>query len=141
MASYEFMKPRRYGTICVVGSVAGLFNPANIISYSSTKAFIETFTSSLRILALEDNIEVITVFPGLVDTHMTSKMRGQGSTIPEYEFASATKKMKRRVEGNGVGVIAWPVRQAMVMYALRALNPICEDLGRYIHMRRGLLAR
>ena len=29
------------------------------------------------------------------------------------------KKMKRRVEGGGV---AWPVRQAMVMYALRGTH-------------------
>lgn len=138
MASYECMKPRRYGTIvsfvlamgprsdnppqCVVGSVAGLFNPANMIAYSSTKAFINTFASSLRILALEHNIEVITVAPGFIDTRMTAKMRGQGSTVPEFEFASATgmaKKMKCGVEGGGVGVIAWPVRQAVVMYALR----------------------
>ncbi|KAF8635106.1 hypothetical protein AX15_000545 [Amanita polypyramis BW_CC] len=135
MAAYECMKPRQYGSICIVGSVAGLFNPANMISYSSTKAFINTFASSLRILALEHNIEVITVAPGFIDTRMTAKMRGQGSTVPEFEFASASgmaKKMKRGVECGGVGVVTWPVRQAIVMYALRAVNPICEDLGRYI---------
>ncbi len=100
-----------------------------MIAYSSTKAFINTFTSSLRILALEHNIEVVTVAPGFIDTRMTAKMRGQGSTVPDFEFASATgmaKKMKRGVEGGGVGVIAWPVRQAVVMYALRGTH--IEDL-------------
>ncbi|KAK2467739.1 hypothetical protein APHAL10511_000034 [Amanita phalloides] len=135
MAAYECMKPRQYGSICIVGSVAGLFNPANMISYSSTKAFINTFASSLRILALEHNIEVITVAPGFIDTRMTAKMRGQGSIIPAFEFASANgmaKKMKRGVECGGVGIVTWPVSQAVVMYALRAINPICEDLGRYV---------
>ncbi|KAF8624591.1 hypothetical protein AX17_007084 [Amanita inopinata Kibby_2008] len=135
MAAFERMKARKCGSICIVGSVAGLFNPANMISYASTKAFINTFASSLRILALEHNVEVVTVTPGFIDTRMTARMRGQGSTVPAIEFASAHKmarKMKQSVECGGVGVVGWPVRQAVLMYALRGVNPICEDLGRFI---------
>ncbi|PFH49842.1 hypothetical protein AMATHDRAFT_86179 [Amanita thiersii Skay4041] len=135
LATFDRMKARKFGTICIVGSAAGLFNPANMITYASTKAFINTFASSLRILALEHNVEVITVTPGFIDTRMTSRMRGQGSTVPAFEFASAqemARQMKKGVEGGGTGVIGWPTRQAIMMYALRGLNPICEDLGRLV---------
>ncbi|EAU86386.2 hypothetical protein CC1G_05380 [Coprinopsis cinerea okayama7 len=138
MAMYERMKTRRYGKICIVGSVAGMFGPANMISYASTKAFINTFSSSLRILASASNVDVVTVEPGFIDTRMTQKMRGQGSTVPGGEFANAetmAEHMKRAVERGGVGVVAWPVRQSIQMYALRGLNPICEEIGRFVSMK------
>jgi len=59
------------------------------------------------------------------DTRTTSKMRGQGSTVPGMEFASAeemAERMKRGVEKGGVGVVSWPTRQTVAMYGLRSEN-------------------
>ena len=112
-----------------------------MISYASTKAFINTFATSLRVLAGPFNVDVVCVQPGFIgmplhrltprfvmsfslfvpDTRLTSKMRQQGSTVPSMEFASAeglAVQMKHGVEHGGVGVITWPTRQAVVMYGL-----------------------
>ncbi|KAF9481056.1 NAD(P)-binding protein [Pholiota conissans] len=138
LTTYELMKERGYGKICIVGSVAGLYGPANMISYASTKAFINTFSASLRILAAPCGVEVVTVQPGFIDTRMTKKMRGQDSTVPNKEFASPhgmAAYMKQAVEQGGVGVVSWPVRQSVMMHALQSVNPICEELGQWISMK------
>ncbi|KAF8953086.1 hypothetical protein BDZ97DRAFT_1680111 [Flammula alnicola] len=144
LTMYELMKQRGFGNICIVGSAAGLYGPANMISYASTKSFINTFSTSLRVLAAQHGVDVITVQPGLIDTSMTKQMRSQGSTVPAMEFASAEKmamNMKQAVEGGGVGVVSWPLRQSVVMYALKAINPICEEIGRWASMEMGLAGR
>lgn len=105
-----------------MGSVAGLYNPANMISYASTKSFINTFSTSLRVLAAPHNVDVVTVEPGFIDTRMTKKMRQQGSTVPDFEFESAeemSRRMKAGLEKGGVGVVSWPTRQMVMMNALR----------------------
>ncbi|TFK22722.1 NAD(P)-binding protein [Coprinopsis marcescibilis] len=144
MTMYERMKGRKYGKICIVGSVAGLFSPANMITYASTKAFINNFSTSLRVLASASNIDVVTVEPGFIDTRMTQKMRGQGSTVPGLEFASAeslASRMKSAVERGGVGVVSFPIRQSVMMSALKAVNPICEEVGRYWSMKSGMAGK
>lgn len=89
LSMYELMKKRNYGRICIVGSVAGIYGPANMIGYDSTKSFINTFSTSLRTLASANNVEVVTVEPGFIDTRMTRMMRGQGSSVPGSNFADA----------------------------------------------------
>ncbi|KAF8148704.1 hypothetical protein B0H34DRAFT_668474 [Crassisporium funariophilum] len=138
---YELMKERGFGKICIIGSVAGLFNPANMISYASTKAIVNTFSTSLRILAAPCGVDVVTVQPGFIDTRMTLKMRGQGSTVPGMEFASAegmAKCMKSAVETGGVGVVSYPMRQSVMMNALQAVNPICQEIGGWVSMKTGI---
>lgn len=93
-----------------------------MISYAATKSFVNTFSSSLRVLAAPCGVEVVTVQPGFIDTRMTKKMRGQESSVPGAEFASAegmASRMKAAVEGGGVSVVSWPVRQSVMMYALK----------------------
>ncbi|KAF5335280.1 hypothetical protein D9611_011762 [Ephemerocybe angulata] len=141
MSMYECMKERQYGKICIVGSVAGIYAPSNMISYASTKSFLNTFSTSLRTLAAAYNVDVVTIQPGFIDTRMTKKMRGQGSTLMSSEFNSAeeiAKRMKSAVEKGGVGVMTWPTRQSVMMYGFKGLNPICDELGRYISMKGGM---
>ncbi|KAJ2915375.1 hypothetical protein MD484_g5030, partial [Candolleomyces efflorescens] len=144
MAMFERMKGRKYGKICIVGSVAGLYNPANMISYASTKSFINTFSTSLRVLAAPHNVDVVTVEPGFIDTRMTKKMRQQGSTVPDIEFESAeemSRRMKVGLEKGGMGVVSWPTRQMVVMNALQGLNPICDEIGKFVSMKSGMAGK
>lgn len=129
---------------CIVGSVAGIYSPANMITYASTKSFINTFSTSLRVLASAHNIDVVTIQPGFIDTRMTQKMRGQGSTVNASEFSSAeemARRMKGAVEKGGVSVVSWPLRQSVMMYAFKGLNPICDELGRYVAMKMGMAGK
>lgn len=93
-----------------------------MISYASTKAFINTFSTSLRVLASSHHIDVVTVEPGFIDTRITKKMREQGSTVPGIAFGSAeklAKRMKAGIEKGGIGVISWPTSQMISMNALQ----------------------
>ncbi|KAJ3570927.1 hypothetical protein NP233_g4085 [Leucocoprinus birnbaumii] len=134
---YDLMKERGFGKICIVGSVAGYSAPANMISYASTKAFINTFATSLRAIASheQNGVNVVCVAPGFIKTRMTDRMRSQGSTMPGFEFANAEGMAQAMVDGveqDGVGLVSWPLRQSVLMYALQGLNPLCDTLGRLL---------
>lgn len=95
-----------------------------MISYASTKSFINTFSTNLRSIASEHNIDVVTVAPGFIKTRMTDKMRSQDSVMPGFEFENAegmAKVMVKGVEEGGVGLVTWPVRQSVLMYALQGV--------------------
>lgn len=105
-----------------------------MISYASTKAFINTFATDLRCLAAPMGVDVITVAPGFIKSRMTDKMRSQDSTMPGFELESAqgmASAMVNSVEKGGIGLVSWPWRQSIVMYALQ---------GMYHHSLRHLLS-
>ncbi|KAF9560670.1 NAD(P)-binding protein [Agrocybe pediades] len=144
MTMYDLMKERRYGKICVVGSTVGHFFPANTLTYSATKSLVNSFTTGLRVLGTPVGVEVTSVQPGFIDTRMTDGMKREGSTAPKMGMGDPNglaRTMKQAVEGGGVGVVCWPGSQGMIMFALRALNPICDDFGKWVSMKLGLAGR
>ncbi|KIJ57289.1 hypothetical protein M422DRAFT_238881 [Sphaerobolus stellatus SS14] len=53
LSAYDLMQRNaKGGKICVIGSQAGFQDHANMITYAATKAFLNTFIISLRVLAL-----------------------------------------------------------------------------------------
>ncbi|KAF9444963.1 NAD(P)-binding protein [Macrolepiota fuliginosa MF-IS2] len=135
LSAYELMKERSYGKICIVGSVAGFSSPANMISYASSKAFINNFGTDLRCLGSSVGVDVVTVAPGFIRTRMTDKMRSQDSSAPGFEFESPegmATAMVNGVEKGGIGLVSWPWRQAIATYSLQGLNPLCDTLGRWV---------
>lgn len=42
-----------------------------MLGYASTKAYVNTFTTSLRVLASAYNVDVVSVQPGFLDTKIT----------------------------------------------------------------------
>ncbi|KAF9004373.1 hypothetical protein BDQ17DRAFT_1355003 [Cyathus striatus] len=170
LAMYELMRIRRHGKILIVGSTAGLFAPANMLSYASTKAFMNTFASSLRMLALDNasalahskegkvpenfskdakhkgNVQIILTTPGYIDTRMTKLLQAQGAHLPDFIFRPAENMAGAMVDsmedgGEGKGWVIYPLWQAMTLFGMRALNPICEDLGRYLGWKSGAATR
>ena len=112
-----------------------------MISYSSIKDFINTFTTSLRLLAAPCGVDVVCIQPGLIDTQMTKRMHEQRSIMGHSFWGSAeglAVRMKDGVEKGGRGIVIWPASQGAAMYALRGVNPICEELGRWALMKMNL---
>jgi short-subunit dehydrogenase len=95
-----------------------------MISYASTKSFINTFSQSLRILAAPCGVEVVTVKPGFIDTLMTKHMRGLDTSVP----VGMALLMKRAVEKGGVGVVNWPPRQSIAMSAVKSKHIIAQKI-------------
>ena len=93
-----------------------------MVSYSSIKAFINTFTTSLRLLAAPYGVDVVCVQPGFIDSHMTKRMREQGGVVGQTFLGSAEElaaRMKEGVEQGGRGIVIWPESQGAAMYGLR----------------------
>ena len=68
------LKVKKKGTIVFVNSVAGLHPYKNSTAYVASKYGLRGFASSLREELREDNIKVISVYPGAVDTPLWDDM-------------------------------------------------------------------
>lgn len=71
------MVERNEGHIINLGSTAGIYAYANGAVYCATKAAIKTLTDGIRIDALETDIKVTTIQPGIVETPF-SEVRFKG---------------------------------------------------------------
>ena len=79
------LKKQKHGTLAVVSSVAGERGRQSNYIYGAAKAGITAFCSGLRNKLIQDNVHVLTILPGFVDTPMTSH-------IPKnFLFASSDK--------------------------------------------------
>ncbi len=67
----EAMKARRRGTLVGIASVAGVRGLPGAGAYSASKAAVIAYLESLRLELAHDNIQVLTIAPGYVDTPMT----------------------------------------------------------------------
>ena len=114
-----------------------------MISYASIKAFINTFTTSLRLLAAPCGVDVVCVQPGFIDTQMTKRMREQGGIVGQSLLGTAEElaaRMKESVEKGDRGIVIWPESQGAVMYALRG-EFYCSDWECYPRLNLGLQER
>jgi decaprenylphospho-beta-D-erythro-pentofuranosid-2-ulose 2-reductase len=93
----SMMAPRGRGTIVSIGSVAGDRGRAQNYAYGSAKAGLEAFASGLRQRYSKQNIHVLLVKPGFLDTAMTFGMNLPIRQSPEAaarRIVHAVKKSK-----------------------------------------------
>ncbi len=92
------MLAQKYGTIAVISSVAGDRGRQSNYNYGTAKGMINTYLSGLRSRLFKDNIHVLTVLPGFVDTKMTASFKkGILWATPEkvaQDIVNAVKKKK-----------------------------------------------
>lgn len=73
------------GTIICLSSVAGERGRQSNFIYSASKSALSTYLQGLRMKLYKDNIHVITVLPGYVDTLMSyGKVKSQFAVSPRY---------------------------------------------------------
>ncbi|KDR72145.1 hypothetical protein GALMADRAFT_213572 [Galerina marginata CBS 339.88] len=134
LTMYEIMKARGHGKICIVGTPA-LSSTTNMISVASTKSFLNAFSTSLRVLAAPSGVEVVSVQPGVLDARPSMSMHGQNLAMDcTKDTERLARRMKDAVECGGEGVVCWPVEQGVVMRGLEGVNPICEELAKWMSM-------
>lgn len=71
----NYFEERNDGSIVVISSVAGDRGRKSNYFYGSAKAALNVFLQGLRHRFAKENIKVITIKPGLVDTPMTSHLK------------------------------------------------------------------
>lgn len=68
---YSFFKERGHGLIINVNSLAGKTPSANESIYCASKSGLYSFSKSLQLESINDNIEIVDLFPGAMKTKMT----------------------------------------------------------------------
>lgn len=129
------------GHITILSSSAALFGPPSFATYAASKAYLYHFAQCLRQISIPHRINVTAVCPGFIESGMTHSMVSTGGKMPESQLASP-EGMAARIElaiERNEGVAMWPLNQILPLYAARAASPLCEELGRWIGTRSGLI--
>jgi len=104
------LKKSKNSSIVNVGSITGIRGVKNMISYSSSKGAIVSFTASLALDLAKYGIRVNSVAPGAVDTKMIWSLRKEINSNVAFE--------KRMKESHPIGRIAKPKEIAEVIFFL-----------------------
>jgi short-subunit dehydrogenase len=114
----ERFAARGSGTIIGVSSVAGDRGRASNYVYGSAKAGFSAFLSGLRNRLFKQNIRVITVKPGFVNTRMTAGLNLPGVLTAQPDEVGAA--VFRAVQKGGSVIYVRPIWQ-LIMGVIRAI--------------------
>jgi hypothetical protein len=94
----EFKK-RNSGHIINIGSIAGGFPNQGVALYSSTKAFMDAFTTSLfrELGSSKVKISILRAGPVKTEFYSMAAHRPGGGTVPAEKFAISAEAIARRV--------------------------------------------
>jgi NAD(P)-dependent dehydrogenase (short-subunit alcohol dehydrogenase family) len=82
---------RKSGTIANVSSVVGLSAVPLMAGYSASKAAVHSITQSLRGTLEKDNITVIGIYPGPIETDLAKPVPYPEKATPEYAAVGIVK--------------------------------------------------
>jgi len=81
-AAAPIMQQQQSGKIAVITSIAGKFGQAGLSSYSASKHALYGFYDSFRLELKKDNVSVLLVSPGFINTNVTlNAVTGDGSSF------------------------------------------------------------
>jgi short-subunit dehydrogenase len=89
------MQSRKSGNIILMSSLAAYYGLPTTPAYCASKAAVKSYGESLDLLLSKDNINVLTVFPGYINTDMT---RDNFSSTPF--LMSEEKAVKKIIKAN-----------------------------------------
>lgn len=104
-----------FGTLAVIGSVAGDRGRAYNYSYGSSKAFLETYVQGLQQRFASSKIRVSLIKPGPTATPMTSSHRGKMADPSDVAKVIAAGLAR------GKRVIYAPKLWRLIMFAVRSI--------------------
>jgi NAD(P)-dependent dehydrogenase (short-subunit alcohol dehydrogenase family) len=81
---------RKSGTIAIVSSVVGLSAVPMMAGYSASKAALHSITQSLRGTLEKDNVTVVGIYPGPIETVLATEVPYPKAT-PEHAAANIVK--------------------------------------------------
>jgi NAD(P)-dependent dehydrogenase (short-subunit alcohol dehydrogenase family) len=82
---------RKSGTIANICSVVGLSAVPLMASYSASKAALHSLTQSLRGTLEKDNVTVIGIYPGPIETVLAKEVPYPDKATPEYAAVNIVK--------------------------------------------------
>ena len=137
---HPFIRPMRLarrGTLVGVASVAAIRGLPGHGGYCGSKAAVVAYCESLRVELRADNLQVVTLVPGFVDTPLTHENRYPMPFLISPE-TFARRALPLIARGRRFAVVPWPM--AWVVVLLRVMPRMLYDrliAGRGRKQRRG----
>lgn len=137
---HAFIRPMRLarrGTLVGVASVAAIRGLPGHGGYCGSKAAVVAYCESLRVELRADNLQVVTLVPGFVDTPLTQENRYPMPFLISPE-TFARRALPLIARGRRFAVVPWPM--AWVVVLLRVMPRMLYDrliAGRGRKQRRG----
>ena len=133
------MKANKFGAIINVSSIASLMPLPEFAVYAATKAYVTSFSEAIRIELEEDNISVLTVCPGPINTEFGAVAARKGVSFEDANF-DKLKVPTEVVVSESLNALnarkarVYPGLPVVVLATFITLAPIC--LLRLINSRR-----
>ncbi len=87
-AVVKIMKQQKSGKIAIIASIIGKFGLPNLTTYSASKHALYGFYDSFRIELKKDNISILIVSPGFINTNVAiNAVKGDGELANENSEA------------------------------------------------------
>lgn len=116
----EAMKPRHFGQIAVISSVAALLSLPGAPAYSASKAAVKAYAEALNGALRPDGIIVTTVCPGFVESRITAQNK---FPMPFLMTAEKAARIIRTGLEKGKISVFFPWRLAFITWGISLLPP------------------
>ncbi len=124
-----FMLKQKYGHVINIGSVAGKLPEQGIAIYSSSKAFLDSFTTILHRELVGTNTHVSVIRAGPIRTEFfdSARKKKNGGSIPAERLATPASDVARRVWR----LLRYPRKVAYVPFWM-AVSPLLESFFEWL---------
>lgn len=112
------MEKANYGTIALMGSVAGDRGRKSNYVYGAAKGLVTRYAQGLQHRFAGSGVKVVLVKPGPTDTPMTAHLKGKGANLAPVEVVA--KQILDAVEA-GKPIVYAPGKWQLIMMVIRHL--------------------
>lgn len=109
---------KSYGTLAIIGSVAGDRGRKSNYIYGSAKGLVTRYAQGLQHRFAQTAIKIVLIKPGPTDTPMTQGLKAQGASLASVEQVAVD--IVKGIE-KGKTVIYTPVKWLLIMMIIRHL--------------------
>lgn len=109
---------RDYGTLALIGSVAGDRGRKSNYVYGAAKGLVTRYAQGLQHRFADSGVKVVLIKPGPTDTPMTAHLKGEGAKLAPVE--TVAEKIVDAIE-RGQPLVYVPGKWALIMWVIRHL--------------------
>jgi decaprenylphospho-beta-D-erythro-pentofuranosid-2-ulose 2-reductase len=112
------MQKSNYGTLAIIGSVAGDRGRKSNYVYGAAKGLVTRYAQGLQHRLANTGVKVVLIKPGPTDTPMTAHLKQQGGRLANVEEVA---KLIVKGADQGQPVVYTPGKWALIMMIIRHL--------------------